>query len=523
MSKDFDANVRQSRNPAGFVDIPVDAESVTAFIGPAPRGPVDHAVAISSSEEFDKRFGVPEYPCRMRFAIRQFFANGGRNAVVVRVSACSERNRIVLHGPAGDLVLEARNPGPLEFLRASVDYDSIPADETRSFNIVIQRLRSEDSAWIDEQEYFRAVSTDPGSRDYIGKVLVQSELVRLHGVAPEERPALTIRPGSIKESGYVSAIAPRLNSPAPSDYDLVGSRESGTGFSALEPVADLAHVCLISGAADAAIGPVALFAADNFCRRHQALLIVDPPARWQSVDAAINDQRRSDFASPNTVTWYPCVQMKNATGENILASATGAVAAALAEVERTRGMRRLHDEPMTMPRGGLRPAAGIEADDSARLVRAGINLLVQRSALHLQLRGNVTEARHASLAGGFDELDMRARVLFVARRIRRGTRWIVALDSGPRVWQELQRQLDGFLLTLHRRGLLAGNGGSESWFFRPDLAAGTAADPARLPGFVVGLALSEPGVYFGLRFQHSAAGCTVTELGWQSEQARASL
>ena len=523
MSKDVDASVGQPHNPAGIVDISVEAEPVTAFVGPLPRGPVDHAVAISSIEEFEKRFGVPDYHCHMGFAIRRFFANGGRHAVVVRVSACRERNRIVMHGPAGDLVLEARNPGPLEFLRASVDCDSIPADETRCFNIVIQRLRSKDSAWIDEQEYFRAVSTDPNSRDYIGKVLAQSELVRLHGSAPEERPELTIRPGSVKESGYVSAVAPRLSSPAPSDYDLVGSRESGTGLNALDPVSDLAHVCLISGTPDAAIGPVALLAADNFCRRHQALLIIDPPARWQSVDAAVNDQRRSDFASPNTVTWYPCARIKNAAGEYVMTSATGTVAAALTEVERTRGMDRLHDEPMTMPRGGLRPEASVDSEDSLRLVRAGINSLVQRSALHLQLRGNVTEARHASVAGGFDELEMRARVLFVARRIRRGTRWTVVLDAGPRVWLELQRQLQTFLSSLHARGLLAGNGGAESWYFKPEQPASAAADPASLLGFVVGLALSEPGEYFGLRFQHSPDGCTVTELGWQAEQARASL
>lgn len=513
MSKDFERGDDMFHKATEIVSISAATEPVTAFVGPAPRGPVASAISISSVEAFDKQFGVPDYHCRMGFAIRQFFANGGRNAVVVRVSACTERNRIVLRGETGNLVLQACNPGPLEFLRASVDYDSIPADETRSFNIVIQRLRTENSVWIDEQEYFRGVNTDPNSRDYIGKVLVQSQLVRLQGIAPDERPELTIKPGSIKESGYVSAVATRFSCPVPSDYDLVGSRESGTGLSALERVNDVAHVCLISGAQDAAIGPVAMLAADNFCRRHQALLIVDPPARWKTVDDVVNDQRRSDFSSPNTVTWFPCVELKNASGDTLPASATGAVAAALTEAERTRGLQRVHEEAMTMPRNGLRPLAAVSAEDSCRLVRAGINTLIQRSALHLQLSGNATEARHASFAGGFGHLDMRARVLLIGRRIRIGTRWVVAHDGGTGVRAALQTQLEDFMRDLQRCGLLAGAGAGESWLLKP---LGEASD------FTVGVALCKPREYFGLRFQHYPDHCTVTELGWQSALALAS-
>ena len=45
--------------PARGQPIPVARESVTAFIGPAPRGPVDIPVAVRSLEEFLARFGVP--------------------------------------------------------------------------------------------------------------------------------------------------------------------------------------------------------------------------------------------------------------------------------------------------------------------------------------------------------------------------------------------------------------------------------------------------------------------------------
>lgn len=502
--------------------IPADGDSLTAFVGPAPRGPVDHPVRIDSSEAFDKLFGVPEFHCRMGSAIRQFFANGGRRAVVVRVCSGRERNRILLRAGDDYLALEARNPGPLEFLRASIDYDSIPADEVQSFNIVVQRLRSADSAWIDEQEYFRGVSVDPDSRDYVGKILAQSSLARMIGRAPQERPELTIRPGSVKESGYVSAVTINTDNTPPTDYDLIGCSEARTGLGALEQVRDIAHLCLISGAPDAAIGPVAMLAADTWCRARQALLIIDPPERWHSPADAIADQQRSCFASSNVLTWYPPVQLRSENGSKTPASATGAVAAALVETQRTWGMDRVYDEPYLMPRGRLRLAGEVKLEDSQRLARAGINTLVQRRALHLQLCGNVTQSRHANIIGGCDDLTLRCEALFIMRRIRLGTRWVSSSDGGPRVWRELREQLEEFFAALHERGILAGDGGSGSWFIKCDHDTNRGVVPSKgNVVFVVGLALRQPRNYLGLRFQQSPSVCSITELGWHADLAMA--
>jgi len=521
MLQDFDPENGTTYGHSGADGIAVDDTSLTAFVGPTPRGPVDHPVYIRSIKEFDKQFGVPEFPCRMAFAVRQFFAGGGRYAVVVRVSANLRHNRIFLQGDSGALILEARNPGPLEFLRASVDYDSIPADETHRFNIVIQRLRSEDSAWIDEQEYFRSVSTDPDSRDYIGNILTQSELARLAGKSPEERPDLTIRQGSVKQSGYVSAVVSHGDGAPPSDYDLIGSVESGTGLAALEKVRNIAYVCLISGAEDAAVGPVAMLAADRFCRGNQALLIIDPPARWETPDDVIRDQRRSDFSSPNALTWFPAAKLRDAAGQWHMASATGAVAAALAETERTRGIEHLYDEPLTALRSGLRMASDVQPEDAQRLLRAGVNTLIQRNVLHLQLWGNITEARHTNLVAGCDDLDLRVQILSLSRRIGLGTRWAGMNESNPRVWREISEQLAAFLGRLDARGMLAGSGADEAWFVKCDRDTHKSEQAENDTIFLVGMALRKPGELYVLRFQQAKSGCTISELGWQFELAQA--
>ena len=66
--------------PARGQPVAIDGDSLTAFVGPTPRGPVDRVVPVTSVEEFQKFFGAPDCHGRMEDAMRQFFANGGSNA-----------------------------------------------------------------------------------------------------------------------------------------------------------------------------------------------------------------------------------------------------------------------------------------------------------------------------------------------------------------------------------------------------------------------------------------------------------
>ena len=506
--------------------IPAAGESVTAFVGPAPRGPVDHAVRITSSKDFRHTFGVPDYHSRLESAVSQFFANGGTNAVVVRVSATTARSRIALPGPAGELVLEARHPGPLEYLRASVDYDGIAADQMPGnelcFNLIVQRLRAAGSAWIDAQECYRHVSVDPSSRDFVGYVLAQSELVQLHGEAPAARPDLTIKPTTVRQAGYVNARAERMHCPPPDDYDLIGSAALGTGISALEHIADIGQVCLLAGTAGQVPGPVAMLAADRFCRARQCLLIVDPPDSWSTAQDAIDDQQRSGFSSPNAVTWFPPTRQRDERGQSMPASMAGAVAAALSVADYSAVVARLPlDEPLIM-RGQNRLRAALSPADTRRLARAGINSLVRRSPLHLQLLGNVT---HVPFGGDMDvpnQLELRRRLLFILRRIRIGTRWTFFVDSGPDVWAELRDQVTAFMSELQRQSILAGDSAATSFFVKcdADTNAGLLGQPGAL-SFVLGIALSRSGEFVAFRFQYANGTCRISRLGWQSVLAEA--
>lgn len=72
--------------PGGVRTIVGVSTSVTAFVGPAKRGPIDKAVHIFNFSDFERFFGGLAKDSDMSYAVRQFFTNGGSDAWVVRVA-----------------------------------------------------------------------------------------------------------------------------------------------------------------------------------------------------------------------------------------------------------------------------------------------------------------------------------------------------------------------------------------------------------------------------------------------------
>ena len=61
------------------------ATSITAFLGRSLRGPVNEATTINSFGDFERTFGGlgEKYP--MSYAVRDFYLNGGSQAIIVRL------------------------------------------------------------------------------------------------------------------------------------------------------------------------------------------------------------------------------------------------------------------------------------------------------------------------------------------------------------------------------------------------------------------------------------------------------
>ena len=101
------------------------ATSITAFIGRAARGPVDDPVTINNYGDFERVFGGLGLDYPMSYSVRDFFLNGGAQAIVVRLynePAGGGADTAVIN--TNGLTLEAASPGAwANTLRTRVDLD----------------------------------------------------------------------------------------------------------------------------------------------------------------------------------------------------------------------------------------------------------------------------------------------------------------------------------------------------------------------------------------------------------------
>jgi phage tail sheath protein FI len=66
--------------PSGVRTITGVATSIAAFVGWAPKGPVDHAELVLGWSDYARKFGGLDNRSPLGYAVSQFFANGGQRA-----------------------------------------------------------------------------------------------------------------------------------------------------------------------------------------------------------------------------------------------------------------------------------------------------------------------------------------------------------------------------------------------------------------------------------------------------------
>ena len=71
--------------PSGVRTIVGVATSIAAFVGRTLRGPVDEPIVINSFGDFERQFGGIWGESMLGYAVRDFYLNGGSQAVIVRL------------------------------------------------------------------------------------------------------------------------------------------------------------------------------------------------------------------------------------------------------------------------------------------------------------------------------------------------------------------------------------------------------------------------------------------------------
>ncbi len=468
----------------------------TAFVGRTLRGPVNQPVTIRDFAHFQRIFGGLWQPSLLGYAVEHFFDNGGREAVIVRV--VNGARAATLRLPAGRewLVLQAVRPGTREFLRAGVDYDNV-ADDTE-FNLTIQRVRSPGAPQVEDQEIYRALSVAPESVRHVGVRLAESALLRAVTI-PRVRPDRSLDPASGIATGYIHSICDGDDGAPLTDYDLIGSVEDRTGLFALARAEPFNFLCIPPIARDRAVGHSTLLVAARYCRQRRALLIVDPPAEWQTAEDALRGLRDWPLASEDAVMYFPRILAHDKLrGRFETFAPCGAAAGLLSRSESavpSWGPAET-EEPVLRP--GYRPSCLVTDDRRAKLAAAGVNTLsAVRSAGRPVIRQRTLAAGRAANVD-WKYLSTRRFALYVLNGVERRARRLVGsrLPSEAGALQELVRWVDAdvrtFFAGLHRAGSFAGRSLEDACFVVCDERLNSVGAGGEFK-LVIGFAAERPG------------------------------
>jgi len=480
----------------------------TAFVGRTLRGPVNRPVFIRSFAEFQHGFGGLWQPSLLGYAIEQFFDNGGREALIVRVANGARSATLTLKAGSQMLNLQALRPGTREFLRASVDFDNIAAHEPGLFNLTVQRVRAQGTGQVEDQEIFHRLSVLPADERYLPRATAGSALIRLTGEVPLQRPDRTLDPASGLATAYVNSNSDGDDGAPLTDYDLIGSSLEHTGVFALDQAEYFNFLCIPPLTRDQDVGPSALLVAARYCKQRRALLIVDPPSKWQTADDALAGLREWNFPDENALMYFPRVLAHDKLRGHFESFAPcGAVAGMLARSDENSPVWLPTDREEPILRPGFRPACLVGEDRRIRLASLGVNTIQAiRSTARLSVRPRTLAAGHTANAD-WRYLSARRLALFILSSIELGTRWIAAARSPAEVAETLTSQVRSFFEALCTAGTFGSRQASDAFFVicDPRVNASWAQGSGEVQ-FVIGFAASREHEFHCYRISHSAAG-----------------
>lgn len=506
--------------------------SITAFIGRAARGPVDEPVQIFGFGEYERIFGGLWSKSTMSFAVRDFFLNGGGSAIIVRVHKTGEASEVTINASdfadAGTkpLILKAKNVGSWgDLLTVEVNYDTRDASkpvadqDKKLFNLKLS------DGNITEQ-YFNA-TTDVTQPDNLQKVLAESSALATVSQMPTARPIITKH---VKDSKDVLTISKNdlitgITFKAGKDGVHIGDTEifSGasmqankTGLYALEK-ADLFNLlCITPFATSTGTAPAddakatditgtVIAAAAEYCRVRRAMLIIDPPSTWKTMDSA----RTNLGTFPNTnsnyaALYFPRLMQANPLSKNQIEEFVpcGAVAGVMARTDAQRGVWKAPAGQDASMAGVVQFSVPLTDQENGVLNQLGVNCLRTFPVYGRLVWGARTREGADVLGSQWKYIPVRRTALFIEESLYRGSKWIVFEPNDESLWAQIRLNVGAFMHNLFRQGAFQGKTPKDAYLVKCDSETTTQNDINQgIVNILVGFAPLKPAEFVMIKIQ----------------------
>lgn len=508
--------------PSGVHTITGVATSITAFVGRALRGPTDLAVTVNSFGDFERTFGGLWLDSALGFAVRDFFLNGGAQAIIVRCFDPATGSFATLS--VDGLDLQAAWPGSwANQLRVRIDHDTRPLLPNEAPNSLFNLSVKDTGTGV--TEIFRNVSVTAGNARRVDTVLENgSSLLRANAV-PAARPGAhaAINAGENTDP-FSDAFPARYTVVAAGDQANDGNPLTAASISdpSLEAPkhgmfalldADLFNLLCIpphklSSAPDpsnADLEPALINAAMAFCAAHRAFMIVDPPYGSTLTDAPTFQS--SIDTSNHAALYFPTLLEPNSLHDNQLEefAPCGAVAGIMSRTDADRGVWKAPAGLEARLTGVTALSVPLTDAECGQLNPLGINCLRAMPAAGRVVWGARTLEGNDRLASEWKYVPVRRTALFLEESLFRGTQWVVFEPNDEPLWAQIRLNLGAFMQSLFRQGAFQGKTPREAYFVKCDSETTTQDDINRgVVNILVGFAPLKPAEFVVIQIQQMA-------------------
>jgi len=505
--------------PSGVRTIAGVATSVTGFVGRARRGPVNEPVVISNFGDFERTFGGLATTDPMGYAVRDFYQNGGSQAVIVRLFKTA--GDPVAKLTVGPLNLVASSPGAWgNKLRATVDYDGITPDVAEQYNLTTADLFN-----LSVYE----IGGAPGGQDLLLERLINLSVGdnsrRVDRVLDQQAVNVRVQldnnnqpiiPGAIPADEDTGVGLGGLDSDALTlDTDFVGSPDNKTGLNALQKADIFNLLCIPPDTRGGDLPDGVLAGAMTLCAARRAMLIVDPPAAWganpqtaaANAIAGLDSLGLKGTVARNAALYFPRVRETDPLREGQLDTFVpcGAVAGVMARTDAQRGVWKA-------PAGldaALNGIQGLQVNltdaDNGRLNPLGINCLRQFPVTGRVVWGARTARGADQLADEYKYVPVRRLALFIEESLYRGTQWVVFEPNDEPLWAQIRLNVGAFMHNLFRQGAFQGRTPREAYLVKCDSETTTQNDiNLGIVNVLVGFAPLKPAEFVIIKIQQLA-------------------
>jgi phage tail sheath protein FI len=539
--------------PSGVRTITGVATSIAAFIGRARRGPVNVSTTIYSYADFERVFGGLWIESTLGYAVRDFFLNGGSQAVVVRLHRPSGVSGSIAAAclDVGELGLEAASPGAWgAWLRAEVD-DDVSAEVAERLGVTaadLFNLTVKDTGPGGPSERFINLTVADTPRRIDRVLAAESKLVCWRGDWSTVLPAIAAGndevgvaelglaaaeaelrastragpPDPIRVASAEAALATAQSTLATAradmggsdgepleDEDYLGSESLKQGIYALEKT-DLFNLLCIPpyGAGD--VSKEVLDAAAQYCElKRRAMLIVDAPAGWStmSMDDIKTVLPGLCSSSRNAAVFFPRLMQANPLrdGQVEAFGPCGAVAGVFARTDTQRGVWKAPAGLDATIAGARGVSVSLTDGENGQLNPLGINCLRMMPAAGCVIWGARTLKGDDRLASEWKYIPVRRLALFVEESLYRGTQWVVFEPNDEPLWSQVRLNIGSFMHGLFRQGAFQGTTPKDAYFVKCDKETTTQDDVNKgIVNIVVGFAPLKPAEFVIIKLQQMA-------------------